>query len=395
MESLLENFHNAIMEDVDAPKNSLYLESLFKSLDAKISVAVNEFITDIEADAGRIPTHLNKIEDQLHKINVELNPLVEKVADQKSLELFNGQLQVELDKQKNINEIEKKQESIKISGQECKREIAETYGNMLNHYKDYVTKISSPEYQLEDDICISASIGFNEDKFNEFVKSFDGRANLKSLLGKLISDDGSFKFDMGNHCQSIVEVFSSLDEKATLPPLRKGVENKDLVIRLFSDCFFICYTVQYRGDDIVRMSPGKRGLVLLNLILHLSNATHPILIDQPEDNLDNRTIYDQLNDFIRRRKNKRQIVMVTHNANLVVAADSECVIVANQSGQQSDIENKEFKFEYFSGSLELSFEDKENASVLYKKGIRQHVCEILEGGIQAFKERELKYGFRF
>ncbi|MFW8177592.1 hypothetical protein, partial [Klebsiella pneumoniae] len=87
------------------------------------------------------------------------------------------------------------------------------------------------------------------------------------------------------------------------------------------------FSVRYRNDDIVQMSPGKRGLVLLNLILHLSNSRHPILIDQPEDNLDNRTIYSQLNDFVRLRKADRQIIMVTHNANLVVGTDAECVIV--------------------------------------------------------------------
>lgn len=59
-------------------------------------------------------------------------------------------------------------------------------------------------------------------------------------------------------------------------------------------------------------------------MLELSNSTHPILIDQPEDNLDNRTIYSQLKDFIRKCKQKRQIILVTHNANLVVAADAEC-----------------------------------------------------------------------
>ncbi|WP_375591660.1 TrlF family AAA-like ATPase [Chitiniphilus eburneus] len=395
IDAILETFHNLIMEDVDAPKSSSYLKHLFKNLDAEIGIAASKFIADIEIKSIKIPAHLEKIGSQLNNINTELTPLIEKVDDQKSLELFNGQLQAEQEKQKKINDIEIKQDALKKAEQECKKEIAELYDKILKEYKDYVTIVSSPEFQIENNLRISASLGFNEDKFNEFVKSFDGRANLKTLLGQLTTNEGVFNFDIEKHSQSISEVFEKLDNKAAVPPLRKGVETKDLVARLFSDCFFISYTVQYRGDDIVRMSPGKRGLVLLNLILHLSNATHPILIDQPEDNLDNRTIYDQLNDFIRKRKDKRQIIMVTHNANLVVAADSECVIVANQSGQQSDIENKEFKFEYFSGSLELSFEDKENESILYKKGIRQHVCEILEGGIQAFKERELKYGFRF
>ncbi|MFH7097174.1 hypothetical protein ACHWI2_32150, partial [Klebsiella pneumoniae] len=161
---------------------------------------------------------------------------------------------------------------------------------------------------------------------------------------------------------------------------------------LYDDCYPIDFSVRYRNDDIVQMSPGKRGLVLLNLILHLSNSRHPILIDQPEDNLDNRTIYSQLNDFVRLRKADRQIIMVTHNANLVVGTDAECVIVSNQSGQRSGIENSEFRFEYYTGSLECSFTSQDDSGRLHTRGIREHVCEILEGGIQAFKERERKYG---
>ena len=62
------------------------------------------------------------------------------------------------------------------------------------------------------------------------------------------------------------------------------------------------YKIKYKGDNILQMSPGKRGLVLLQIILHISNASHPILIDQPEDNLDNRTIYDELKQFVKLKK---------------------------------------------------------------------------------------------
>ena len=129
-------------------------------------------------------------------------------------------------------------------------------------------------------------------------------------------------------------------------------------------------------------------------MLELSNSTHPILIDQPEDNLDNRTIYSELKDFFRKSKKKRQIIMVTHNANLVVAADAECVVVADQKGQRDDSTGgSEFKFDYFGGSLELTYESPQNEKFnkLSDMGIRQHVCHVLEGGIIAFKEREQKY----
>ena len=141
------------------------------------------------------------------------------------------------------------------------------------------------------------------------------------------------------------------------------------------------------------MSPGKRGLVLLQIILHLSNAKHPILIDQPEDNLDNRTIFNNLNDFIKEKKNQRQIILVTHNANLVVSTDAEEVIVANQNGQDAGKVNEKYQFEYVTGSLENTFEDTYGKGILLQMGIREHVCDILEGGKEAFIYRERKYGF--
>lgn len=139
------------------------------------------------------------------------------------------------------------------------------------------------------------------------------------------------------------------------------------------------------------MSPGKRGIVVLKLLLHLSNSKDPILIDQPEDNLDNRTIYEELNSFIKEKKSLRQIIMVTHNANLVVSTDAEEVIVCNQSGQHQGRDNFKYRFEYTSGPLENSFVDATIDGVLFGKGIKEHVCEVLEGGREAFINRQTKY----
>lgn len=136
------------------------------------------------------------------------------------------------------------------------------------------------------------------------------------------------------------------------------------------------------------MSPGKKGIVLFQLFLEVSSSKVPILIDQPEDNLDNRTVYNTLNEFIKTKKIDRQIIMVSHNSNLVVSTDSENVIVANQNGQNSSYS----RFEYINGALEeTKKKDSSELNELKKQGIREHVCEILEGGVEAFKKREEKY----
>ena len=75
-----------------------------------------------------------------------------------------------------------------------------------------------------------------------------------------------------------------------------------------------------------------------------------------------------------------------------VATDSENIIVANQEGQDPEKIKSKYKFEYVNGSLEFTFPKKENITgILYQQGIREHVCDILEGGDEAFRQRERKY----
>lgn len=132
------------------------------------------------------------------------------------------------------------------------------------------------------------------------------------------------------------------------------------------------YGLEYDGVDIERLSPGTRGIVLLLLYLALdADDDRPLIIDQPEENLDPQSVFDELVPVFREAKKRRQIVIVTHNANLVVNTDVDQVIVArcgpHRPGQLPEIS-------YESGGLE-------NAS------IRAAVCAILEGGERAFRER--------
>ena len=77
-----------------------------------------------------------------------------------------------------------------------------------------------------------------------------------------------------------------------------------------------------------------------------------------------------------------------------MGADAEQVIVANQHGADSPNDNN-IKFQYYSGSLEDSQnKDAASSSILASQGIREHVCDILEGGLEAFSRREKKYGIQ-
>ena len=133
------------------------------------------------------------------------------------------------------------------------------------------------------------------------------------------------------------------------------------------------YDLKVDHKDLSELSPGERGGLLLMFYLMLDRQDIPLVIDQPEDNLDNKSVYEILVTFIKQAKKRRQIILVTHNPNLAVVADAEQIIHVS-------IDKKEGKheFDYFSGSIE-------------EPQVNQAVVDILEGTLPAFDNRRVKY----
>ena len=146
----------------------------------------------------------------------------------------------------------------------------------------------------------------------------------------------------------------------------------------------LTYNIRYSGVELEYLSPGARGIALLVLYLLMDeDDTRPLLIDQPEGNLDNSSIYKQLVPYIRKAKKRRQIILVTHNPNLVVATDAEQIIIATAERPTSQAYPR---LHYDSGALEHSVGGA-------ACGVREAVCLLLEGGEEAFKFREKRYSF--
>jgi energy-coupling factor transporter ATP-binding protein EcfA2 len=134
----------------------------------------------------------------------------------------------------------------------------------------------------------------------------------------------------------------------------------------------LSYSLEYDGLNIERLSPGSRGIVLLLLYLAVDqDETDPLIIDQPEENLDPESVYSELVDLFRSASERRQIIMITHNANLVINTDVDQVIVAHCGSLE---EGRLPELNYSSGGLE-------------EPRIRKAVCEVLEGGAEAFRQR--------
>lgn len=132
------------------------------------------------------------------------------------------------------------------------------------------------------------------------------------------------------------------------------------------------YILRWEGKDLAMLSPGERGTLLLVFYLLIDKGDMPLLIDQPEGNLDNHTVAKILVDCIREARKRRQVFIVTHNPNLAVVCDADQVIHANMDKMDGNAVT------YTSGSLENPV-------------ISKHVTDVLEGTRWAFGVRSDKY----
>ena len=183
----------------------------------------------------------------------------------------------------------------------------------------------------------------------------------------------------------------STDDAQQLLNILKDVERMDSIISNDFDMlekrvddkaglYEILYGLQYinvsfslkMGErDLEELSPGERGIVLLIFYMALSQSNMPIIVDQPEDNLDNQSVFSKLVPCICAAKKKRQVIIVTHNPNIAVACDAEQVIFCHM--------------------------DKATHHITYEPGpvenghTRREVVDVLEGTMPAFNLRKLKY----
>lgn len=368
-------------------EHSLELSRIIKSATEKANTEVQKIITQIlekntqsilkiDAQIAEIQSKSEYIEGkQIFEANRTLTDIIKQLDElNKKLALITRETETAQKLYEEFKEIGRNLLSMHISYLDAMNDIA---FKMRLQYEDVLLIsdiILKPTLSNALSECISLRSAAMNELIDNVVKGFNKRTKadiedcLKNLLNKALRNEIPFK---------------------------AGYDAQSFISKILSENWYgLSLNVEYDGDNLKDMSPGKRSFVVLKLLLDFSDKKSPILIDQPEDNLDNRAIYSDLVKYIRKKKKERQIILVTHNPNIVVGADSEEVIIANQNGKNSPNDNG-IKFQYLCGSLENSKDriNDETKPILDRCGVREHVCDILEGGKNAFMDREHKYGF--
>jgi ABC-type lipoprotein export system ATPase subunit len=270
------------------------------------------------------------------------------------------------------------------------REIFEKRQEVLSIYKDareQLNRIIDDQADTLKDYTISveAALVLNNSFEGKFLDSIDkgksgsfyskpgGEARIKKLTEAIDFDqvDSVIAF-----LDSIIEALhhdlrDDSKEKRNIADQVKDIE--DLYDYLFTLRFLDRNYQLKQGDkNLEQLSPGERGALLLVFYLLLDKNDIPLIIDQPEDNLDNNSVATVLVPFIREAKKKRQIIMVTHNPNLAVVSDAEQVIYVELDKKDGN------KFITASGSIE-------------DRTINEKIVKVLEGAMPAFNTRKRKY----
>lgn len=281
-------------------------------------------------------------------------------------------------------------ESIKLNSLKQYEKDRKSLNNELDNKRKEILKSYSNYSKFRNELEESFSIKTEkvEIKITFQSKEFSGDI----LDGRSIEKVNFLKNFNKNPDKEIQHIFENKHLKYNTKSGSERYCQDDLENILLSDVWYgFNFLLQYDGDDFSKMSQGKKSFVILNLILEFSDDKKPVILDQPEDSLDNRAIYNDLTEYIKRKKKQRQIIIVTHNPNVVVGADAENIIVANQHSGSTPNENGE-QFDYTNGALEcITAEDPTSSYILPKQSIRDHMFEILEGGRSAFEKREKKY----
>lgn len=257
-----------------------------------------------------------------------------------------------------------------------KSKLVEIYQSIYSPVQDEITTLLG---SFEDSISFQAEMFMrNANIAEDTLRYIDQR--FKGKFGR--SKDDAFKeFDRMirstdfNDVESVLSFIHQVAKAATEDfdiAGQKVVNRQEFYDHIYGlDYIGVNFKLKMGGRDLDELSPGERGIVLLIFYLALSKESKPIIIDQPEDNLDNQSVYSKLVPCICKAKRRRQVIVVTHNPNIAVACDAEQIIFC-------EMDKDAYQIRYQAGAIE-------------NPEIRNHIVDVLEGTMPAFDLRRQKY----
>lgn len=402
--STIDRYSNEINQKINQTNDTNKLVSQIPAITVEASTeAINENIQHFSEQIQILSDKNDEIIVSFKEqgINQDISSLLSKVSE--------SQLIIDTANSK-LTEIKEKSEQA-IAYVKRRAELVSEYKNYLESKKkcidDAFTDLKAKKTEWDDnqnklvmgilsDIHIEGSVIFNAKVFYEGIENCVNGGKFRSSQGKTSIQRLKETFNV-NSIEDFFDLISGSKQiscegeadKITIESFfwKSEYFNQggrfELLNYLFSpesikNYLYVNAEFEYKGKTVDKLSVGQRGTFYVCLKLATDPFGSPFVFDQPEDDLDNEFIMEQLVPLFREIKKYRQVIIVTHNANLVVNTDAEQIIVASNEGEV---------ISYEAGALE-------DGCVINNEGTRASICNILEGGSYAFEKRERKYGIQ-
>ena len=354
------------------------IEDVIRKIDDLIT-NTNQKIETLKSDSSKLKENTDKIKADYPNIS-NLAQLTEEKSNLKILkEKINN----------SIIENNNKKESNRTLLEDHKTLFSQyivLHHSKLEFYKKikerFEEELKKEEYKTIDKELkkIKFEVGFDiKDLHSQYSKIIEDNINKRHLDAlNLVDENYNLRENLLDYKDNNViaenfynEIITNFHNENVAKVFKGGINSQEYLRKLFDIDIKIKYGLLYDNQFIQNSSAGQKGtaISLLLLLFNKNNKHDPIIIDQPEDNLDNQTIHDTLVPAFKLAKQFRQIFLITHNPNLVINTDSDQIVIARKLQEG---------IEYTLGTLD-------DSSTI------QLLCEILEGGKEALKKRSRTY----
>lgn len=286
-----------------------------------------------------------------------------------------------------LRPLREKKESLKrdLSSHEGYRRnlLSEWEDTKAKEYREFQSAAKKVSRKLRDRVKVEVTMAGNREPLEQLLREVGG--NLNAALERLRSSEQISLPDLAQRCREGKE---ALIKNYDLPSgSAERIAQSDLSLFMRIEELDLPATTKIElntapdgeaptWQTLEALSTGQKATAVLLLLLLESEA--PLVVDQPEDDLDNRFITEGVVPIMRQEKRRRQFLFSTHNANIPVLGDAELILGLAASGEGGD------------GHAKIA---TQHMGSIDSKPVRELVEEILEGGKDAFEMRRSKYGF--
>ena len=357
-------------------EKSKYNQAMFFEIDSVLkhvlsSVAkISELINTISLDNDKLKKLKLNFDEQLKNLQEEFANIKRNILDDTDdtldLENFIRTKKTIKTKEQQLDELSEINSSRNQLILKIQKAIKERDDILRSIFKEYKAKIDEIN-KSQDDIKIEITFQGDKEQFKQNIKvNFKG-TGLTDIKDDKISKQ--FPDFLGIIIDCIIDDNKNLRNILTESELIKVSEN----IKRESSSYIKLYTpdlvkIYYHGKPLEQHSIGQRASALILFIL-TQEDNNLIIIDQPEDDLDNQVIYNEVINTIKKRKKSIQFIFATHNPNIPVLGDAENILVTEYNERRINVE---------AGNIDC-------------RKTQNKIIDIMEGGKEAFKKRKLIY----